>query len=397
MQDGLKEIDNSVKRVRQDVKYVKQSAERVKKFKECCQSQLITCKKSLFLDVPTRWNSTYLMLETAQYFELAFERYSFYDNYFLDYLRTSSCEYGTKAGAFVSEDWENLRTLISAITVSDIVSMMLVLFFATPLVLVGVVVLVSGVVVVDSKLIEPEAETSDVVVLEFVLLVSCNNSRVSSIDLSNTLLSVDFTLVSSYLIGLSNLESLVLRNANLNGSLIVVSKSQCGVSLTSIDLVENTISRHVYDSFSFGVCSNLKSLNLSKNSINPPGNELVKGATFSLQVLNLSYNNILGLSFFPWLSSTGFSELEFFSIKDCSNLQRLDLSFNKFYGDIGASVSSCRKLSFLNLTNNKFVGFVPKLPSESLQFWYLQGNDFQGVLPNQVVDLCKTVEKSDLS
>ncbi|PHU30349.1 hypothetical protein BC332_02442 [Capsicum chinense] len=61
-------------------------------------------------DVPTRWNSTYLMLETAQNFELAFERYSFYDNGFLDYLRTSPCEDGSKAGSFVSEDWKNVRT-----------------------------------------------------------------------------------------------------------------------------------------------------------------------------------------------------------------------------------------------------------------------------------------------
>ncbi|KAM3324153.1 hypothetical protein P3S67_005304 [Capsicum chacoense] len=112
VQDGLKEIDKSVKRVRQAMKYVKQSAARVKKFKEYCESQLITCKKSLCLAVPTRWNSTYLMLETAQHFELAFERYSFYDNGFLDYLRTSPCEVGTKADAFVSEDWENVRAMV---------------------------------------------------------------------------------------------------------------------------------------------------------------------------------------------------------------------------------------------------------------------------------------------
>ncbi|KAM3200607.1 zinc finger BED domain-containing protein RICESLEEPER 2-like [Capsicum annuum] len=104
VQDGLKKIDKFVKKVRQVVKYVKQSSSRVKKFKECCESQLITCKKSVCLDVPTRWNSTYLILETAQYFELAFERYSFYDNDFLDYLRTSSFEDGTNAGVFTSED-----------------------------------------------------------------------------------------------------------------------------------------------------------------------------------------------------------------------------------------------------------------------------------------------------
>ncbi|PHT40295.1 hypothetical protein CQW23_19149 [Capsicum baccatum] len=78
---------------------------------------------------------------------------------------------------------------ISAITVTDIVSMVLVLFFATPLVLVGVVVVVS-------ELVEPEAEAE---------------------------------------------------------------------------------TGPISDIFSFGVCSNLKSLNISKNSIDSPGNELVKG------------------------------------------------------------------------------------------------------------------------
>ncbi|KAH0730723.1 hypothetical protein KY289_001911 [Solanum tuberosum] len=55
-----------------------------------------------------RWNSTYLMLDTAQHFELAFERYSFYDIGFLDYLRTHDCEDGTKAGVLTSVDWENV-------------------------------------------------------------------------------------------------------------------------------------------------------------------------------------------------------------------------------------------------------------------------------------------------
>ncbi|XP_059307982.1 systemin receptor SR160 [Lycium ferocissimum] len=262
--------------------------------------------------------------------------------------------------------------------------------------------------------------------------VSCKNSRVSSIDLTNTFLSVDFNLVSSYLLGISNLESLVLKNASLSGSLTSVAKSQCGVSLNFIDLAENTISGPVNDIASFGVCSNLKSLNLSKNLMDPPGKE-VKGETFSLQlqVLDLSFNNISGQSLFLWLSSMGFGELEYFSVKgnklagsipeldfknlsyldlsannfstgfpsfkDCSNLEHLDLSSNKFYGDFVASLSSCGKLRFLNLTNNKFAGLVPKLPGESLQFLYLSENDFQGVFPDQLDDLCQTVVELDLS
>jgi len=34
----------------------------------------IECKKSLCLDVTTRWNSTYLMLEAAEKFEKVFVR-----------------------------------------------------------------------------------------------------------------------------------------------------------------------------------------------------------------------------------------------------------------------------------------------------------------------------------
>ena len=35
----------------------------------------ITCQRKPCLDVETRWNSTFLMLETAEKFEAAFDRY----------------------------------------------------------------------------------------------------------------------------------------------------------------------------------------------------------------------------------------------------------------------------------------------------------------------------------
>ena len=54
--EGLKEVNTSILKVRNAVKYVKSSPSR----------QKIGEKGLLCLDVPTRWNSTYLMLKVAE-------------------------------------------------------------------------------------------------------------------------------------------------------------------------------------------------------------------------------------------------------------------------------------------------------------------------------------------
>lgn len=79
VQDGLKEIGTSVKKVRNAVKFVRYSSSRLDKFKECCELEKISSKSLLCLDVPTRWNSTYLMLEAAISFEKAFSRFDVQD------------------------------------------------------------------------------------------------------------------------------------------------------------------------------------------------------------------------------------------------------------------------------------------------------------------------------
>lgn len=63
--EGLKEAHASIISIRNAVKYVKSSPAREQKFKECASQEKINCKSLVFLDVPTRWNSTYLMLEAA--------------------------------------------------------------------------------------------------------------------------------------------------------------------------------------------------------------------------------------------------------------------------------------------------------------------------------------------
>ncbi|KAH0644904.1 hypothetical protein KY290_026170 [Solanum tuberosum] len=109
--DGLKEIGPSIKRVRQMVKYVRSSSTRTRNFLKCVEMQNIECDKMLFLDVPTRWNSTYLMLDTTTKFEKAFERFDLYDGNFNSFLATDVCEDGSIASSIQNEYWANVRNI----------------------------------------------------------------------------------------------------------------------------------------------------------------------------------------------------------------------------------------------------------------------------------------------
>ncbi|KAH0650464.1 hypothetical protein KY284_030376 [Solanum tuberosum] len=111
VQDDFKEIDPSIKRVRQMVKYVRSSSTRTRNFLKCVEMQNIECDKMLSLDVPTRWNSTYLMLDTAKKFEKTFERFDIYDGNFNSFLAIDVCEDGSIAGSIQNEDWANVRNV----------------------------------------------------------------------------------------------------------------------------------------------------------------------------------------------------------------------------------------------------------------------------------------------
>ncbi|XP_050222749.1 zinc finger BED domain-containing protein RICESLEEPER 3-like [Mercurialis annua] len=102
--DGLKESGSSFEKVRGAVRYIKNSPLRLSKFKECKESTEIVCKRSLCLDVPTRWNSTYLMLDTALMYQKVFEEYEERESSFKKDL-------GDEVPAIA--DWENVRELCS--------------------------------------------------------------------------------------------------------------------------------------------------------------------------------------------------------------------------------------------------------------------------------------------
>ncbi|KAI3499759.1 hypothetical protein L1887_35568 [Cichorium endivia] len=262
--------------------------------------------------------------------------------------------------------------------------------------------------------------------------VSCKDEKVSSIDLSGTDLSSDFRFVSSNLMTLPNLETLVVKNCNLTGSLVWDSRSQCSRALVAVDLAENGISGSFSDASSFTACPRLNSLNLSRNLIDFNGGS--KSIGLSIQVIDLSYNRISWgkPNVVQWILSNGCRELRHLSVRgnkvagdlpefdcpnleyldlsannfssglpsfrDCSGLQYLDLSSNKFSGDISVSLSSCKRLSFVNLTQNQFAGEIPSFPVDgSLQFLYLSTNHFQGGVPPHLINLCSTLVELNVS
>lgn len=105
MKEGLKEVDESVVRIRSAVKYVRSSPARLHRFKECVEKVKINSKSLVCLDVETRWNSTYLMLESATKFQAAF-----------DMLEEQDSKYKSELlgmrGIPLEEDWEYARSLL---------------------------------------------------------------------------------------------------------------------------------------------------------------------------------------------------------------------------------------------------------------------------------------------
>ncbi|KAK2658238.1 hypothetical protein Ddye_004771 [Dipteronia dyeriana] len=71
VQDGLKEIDDVVHKVREGVKYARALQTTKQKFIECIKRVHLDSKRGLRQDVHTRWNSTYLMLDSVIYYRLA--------------------------------------------------------------------------------------------------------------------------------------------------------------------------------------------------------------------------------------------------------------------------------------------------------------------------------------
>jgi hypothetical protein len=105
--DGLKEVDPSIKRVRAAVRYIKNGTSRLVKFKEIAEEEKVVSKGFLKLDVPTRWNSTYLMLKAACVYEKVFLRLVDEDSTYV--VDLSEAKDGP--GHPDEDDWENAKKM----------------------------------------------------------------------------------------------------------------------------------------------------------------------------------------------------------------------------------------------------------------------------------------------
>ncbi|XP_073223417.1 zinc finger BED domain-containing protein RICESLEEPER 2-like [Cicer arietinum] len=83
---GAAHINLAISSIRNVVRFVKSSPHRAAKFRECVQLAGISCKKLLSLDVSTRWNSTYLMLEAVEKFQVAFGKLEVEESSYKDFF-----------------------------------------------------------------------------------------------------------------------------------------------------------------------------------------------------------------------------------------------------------------------------------------------------------------------
>ncbi|CAN1762015.1 Zinc finger BED domain-containing protein RICESLEEPER 2 [Linum perenne] len=109
--DGLNEIGMSVRRVREAVRWVHSSGQREEKFKAQVIAQNVQCKKMVSMDCPTRWNSTFLMLDTALTFEPVFTVLDAIDPTFKEDLLARKTSSGVPIGTPTPEDWKLVRNL----------------------------------------------------------------------------------------------------------------------------------------------------------------------------------------------------------------------------------------------------------------------------------------------
>ncbi|KAL8109156.1 hypothetical protein AgCh_025301 [Apium graveolens] len=103
VKDGLTDLDISIVKTRTFVKYVRSSPTRLQKFKSSIEEEKLDSKSLVCLNIETRWNSTYLMLESTLKFRKAFANLILKDS-------TLRKEMKKVGGDLSVEEWKQVST-----------------------------------------------------------------------------------------------------------------------------------------------------------------------------------------------------------------------------------------------------------------------------------------------
>ena len=129
---GLKRLDTSVDALRNAVRFVRSSPRRLSYFKKCVENEKLDSRGLVVMDVPTRWNSTYMMLESCLKFKKAFERMSeedeanIYSTYFSEKVINDEGEEVASKGRVgppKEEDWDGAEVFVEILKVFYLITL----------------------------------------------------------------------------------------------------------------------------------------------------------------------------------------------------------------------------------------------------------------------------------
>jgi len=106
----LKDLHDSIASFRNAARYVRSSPMRLQRFNEFVKKEKIKSKSFLCLDIATRWNFTYLMLEHALKFQKVFKRMDDEDEdeAYSAYLQEDIY----RVAPSLMDDWNNANTFL---------------------------------------------------------------------------------------------------------------------------------------------------------------------------------------------------------------------------------------------------------------------------------------------